>query len=129
MQAKRSTAKNVNDYISQFPKETKKVLQEVRAIIKKTAPKAEEGISYAIPYYKYNGMLVSFAGYAKHIGFYPGAAAIKEFKKDIARYKSAVGSVQFPLSEPMPVKLITRFVKFRMKINAERLKLKKKLKY
>ena len=115
---------NVADYIASFPKPTQKLLQEVRAIIRKTAPEAEEGISYQMPAYKYYGMLVYFAGYKNHLGFYPGAGGIAAFKKEIARYKNAKGSVQFPLDEPMPLELISKIVKFRVKQNEEKAKTK-----
>ncbi len=89
-------------------------------------PDAEEVISYAMPGYKLNGMLVFFAGYARHIGFYPGAGGITEFKTELAGYKSAKGSVQFPLDQPLPLKLVEQIVKFRVKQNLERAKLKEK---
>lgn len=111
---------DVDDYISSFPSEVQEILELMRATIKQAAPMAEEVISYAIPGYRLNGGLVSFAGYDKHIGFYPGAGGIAEFKTELSRYKSAKGSVQFPLGEPLPVKLIARIVKFRAKQNNEK---------
>ncbi len=109
-----------DEYISTFPKSTQKLLNEIRETIKKAAPEAEEHISYQMPAYKLKGMLVYFAGYAKHIGFYPGASGIANFKEKIAGYKNAKGSVQFPLDKPLPVKLITEIVKFRVKENLEK---------
>ena len=81
-----------------------------------------------MPAYKYHGMLVYFAGYKKHIGFYPGAAVVENFKTEISVYKWAKGSVQFPLDKPIPVRLVTKIVKFRMKQNLEKIasKIKKK---
>ena len=111
---------NVDEYISGFPPETQAVLQKVRAAIKKAAPKAEEIISYNMPAYKQNGMLVFFAGYKTHIGFYPTAAGIAAFKKEISDYKNAKGSVQFPLDKPMPLKLVADIVKFKIKDNEMR---------
>lgn len=109
-------------YIATFPKSTQALLQQVRAIIQKAAPKAEEVISYGMPAYKQEGMLVYFAGYAHHIGFYPTASGIKAFEKEIAKYKHSKGAVQFPLDEPLPAALITRIVKFKLKENLNKAK-------
>ena len=117
--------KTVDEYFSMFPASTKKILQEVRRTIKRAAPGAEEVISYNIPAFKYHGMLVSYAGYKKHIGFYPGAAGIKAFQKEIAQYKNSKGAVQFPVDQPVPVDLITKVVKFRIQQNLEKEKAKK----
>jgi uncharacterized protein YdhG (YjbR/CyaY superfamily) len=117
--------KDVDDYISGFPKETQKLLKQVRAAIKEVAPKAEEVISYSMPGYKLNGMLVWFAGHTNHIGFYPMGSGITNFKKELSVYKSAKGSVQFPLDEPLPIALIKKVVKFRLAENLQKAKTKK----
>lgn len=109
--------KDIDDYIERFPPETQKLLRQMRAVIRKTAPTAEEAISYAIPAFKLNGMLVWFAAYARHIGFYPRGSGIEAFKSELTGYRSAKGSVQFPLDHPLPVDLITRIVKFRVEEN------------
>jgi len=114
------TPVNTDAYISGFPKETQKLLKLMRATIKKAAPMASEKISYGIPTFTLNGNLVHFAAYEKHIGFYPGAKAITVFKKEISAYKWAKGSVQFPLDEPLPLKLITKIVKFRVQENLKK---------
>jgi uncharacterized protein YdhG (YjbR/CyaY superfamily) len=116
---------NVEQYIAFFPEQTQKLLQHVRATIQKAAPGAEEVISYGMPAYKENGMLVYFAGYKNHIGFYPTGVGIDAFKKEIAGFKNSKGAVQFPLDEPMPVALITKMVKFMVRFNKEKQKLKK----
>ncbi|HWN44251.1 MAG TPA: DUF1801 domain-containing protein [Thermoanaerobaculia bacterium] len=103
--------------MAEFPPETRKVLEELRALIKASAPGATEKISYAIPTFHLNGNLVHFAGYEKHIGFYPGTSGIQAFKEDLKPYKSAKGSVQFPLDQPLPTNLIRRIVEFRVKEN------------
>jgi len=123
-----SKANNVDSYIAGFPEATQYLLDELRATIKKAAPDAEEVISYSMPAFKYHGMLVFFAGYKNHIGFYPGAGGIEAFKKEISVYKNAKGSVQFPLDKKLPLQLVTRIVKFRVKQNLEKaaLKIKKK---
>ena len=120
--------KNIDEYISGFPVETQRKLDQVRATIRKAAPKAEEVISYAMPAYKCNGMLVFFAGYKNHIGFYATPTGHSAFKKELSVYKQGKGSVQFPLDKAMPLKLITKIVKFRVKENLERIKLKRKIK-
>ena len=94
----------------------------MRTAIKKAAPKAEEGIGYKMPAYKLNGVLVYFAGYAKHIGFYATPTGHEQFKKELSVYKEGKGSVQFPLNEPLPISLITKIVKFRVKENLTKMK-------
>ena len=116
---------DTNQYIPTFPKETQQLLQQVRTTIKKAAPKAEEVISYGMPGFKLNGMLVWFAGYKNHIGFYPKPSAIEAFKKELSVYKYAKGSIQFPLDKPLPVALITKMVKFRVAENRQKAELKK----
>lgn len=105
---------SVDEYISWFPASTQILLQQMRATINKAAPNAEEVISYAMPAYKQNGILVYFAGYEKHIGFYPTGRGIEEFKSELSGYKSGKGSVQFPIDDPLPLKLIATIVKFRV---------------
>lgn len=115
----RSTAASIDAYIAEFPQETQKVLQQVRALIKATAPGATETMSYAIPTFDLKGgHLVHFAGYDKHIGFYPGASGIAAFKDELRAYNNAKGSVQFPLGEPIPADLVRRMVEFRVAENA-----------
>ncbi len=117
--------KNVEQYIATFPEATQLMLQELRACIKKNAPDAEEVISYQMPAYKLHGMLVYFAGYKNHIGFYPGASPIISFQKELQSHKNAKGSVQFPLDKKLPLTLIARMVKFKLKENMEKHKSKK----
>lgn len=97
----------------------------MRTLIKKAAPKAEELISYKMPAYKYYGVLVYFAGYKNHCGFYAAPTGHATFKKELKVYKTGKGSVQFPHDQPLPTALITKIVKFRVKENAEKAKLKK----
>ena len=108
-------AENIDDYIAEFPKSTQKILQEIRATIRKAAPKAEEAIKYAIPTFVLNGNLVHFAAFKNHIGFYPAPSGIDSFKEELSKYKNSKGAVQFPLDKPLPVALITKIVKFRVK--------------
>jgi uncharacterized protein YdhG (YjbR/CyaY superfamily) len=119
---------DIDTYIAGFPKDTQNLLQQLRETIMKTAPDAEDLISYQMPAYKFNGVLVYFAGYKNHIGFYPGAAGIETFKKEVSVFKNAKGSVQFPLDKPLPIKLITKIVAFRVKENLAKAKIKAKKK-
>ena len=118
--------KTVDEYIASFPTQIQERLNQVRMAIKKAAPKAEEVISYSMPAYKLNGVLVWFAAHTNHIGFYPRASGIETFKKELSNYKTAKGSVQFPLTQPMPIALISKIVKFRTTENALRVKTKNK---
>ena len=111
----RSTAPAIDEYITEFPPETQKALRQARALIAAAAPDATETISYAIPTFDLNGHhLVHFAGYERHLGFYPTPSGIAAFQDELKPYKSAKGSVQFPLSEPLPADLIRRIVAFRV---------------
>lgn len=112
--------KDINSHIADFPAGTQKLLKQLRATIKKAAPKATEAISYGIPTFKLNGNLIHFSGYAKHIGFYPGASGIASFKKELTKYKTSKGTVQFPLDKALPLSLITKIVKFRVKQNTQK---------
>lgn len=111
---------DIDAYIATFPTATQIILQQVRATIKQAAPDAEEAISYAVPAFKLHGNLVYFAGYANHIGFYATPTGNDEFAEDLSKYKTGKGSIQFPINEPMPLDLITRIVKFRVKENLEK---------
>jgi uncharacterized protein YdhG (YjbR/CyaY superfamily) len=110
--------RTINEYIKTFPKDIQKILETLRQTIKKAAPDADEAISYQIPTFKLNGNLVHFAAFKNHIGFYPGSKAIKDFQKDLTKYKSSKGAVQFPIDKPMPLSLIQKIVKHRVKENS-----------
>src|SRR3989344_1916914 len=111
---------SIDQHIAEFPKETQQLLELLRMTIRKAAPKAEEVISYNMPAFKYNGMLVWFAGYKNHIGFYPSSTPIVVFKDQLKKYKTSKGAIQFPLDKPLPLALITKIVKFRIKQNLEK---------
>ena len=115
-----ASSTNIDEYVAGFPAATQKLLEQIRAAIKKAAPAAEEAMKYGIPTFTLNGNLVHFAGYKAHIGFYPAPDGIKAFEKELSVYKSSKGAVQFPLDKPMPVALITKIVKFRVKQNLEK---------
>lgn len=117
---------NVDEYIAGFPSKTRSLLKEMRKLIKDTAPAAEEVISYNMPAFKQNGMLVYYAGNKAHIGFYPTASPIQVFKDELATYKTSKGAIQFPIEEGIPAALVKKIVRFRVKENAEKQKLKQK---
>lgn len=111
----RSNAGSIDEYIAEFPSDTQVVLEQMRSLIKQSAPHAEETISYAIPTFDLNGRhLVHFAGYAKHIGLYPTPSGLVAFEDELKPYRSGKGSAQFPLGEPLPADLIRRIVEFRV---------------
>jgi len=100
--------KTVDEYLDDFSGETKKKLVMIRETIQKMVPEATEKISYGIPTFYLNGNLVHYAGFKNHIGFFPGAAPLREFEKDLTDYKTSKGTVQFPLSQPLPLELIKK---------------------
>lgn len=116
----------IDEYIKTFPKDIQKILESVRQAIKNTAPEADETINYQIPTFKLNGNLVHFAAFKNHIGFYPGSKAIEIFQKELVKYKSSKGAIQFPIDKPMPLRLITKVVDYRVKINSTKNSKKKK---
>ncbi|MEQ8474837.1 DUF1801 domain-containing protein [Fulvivirga sp.] len=117
--------KDFDDYITDFPEGTREKLILLRKAILDAAPVAEEVISYGMPAFKQNGMLVYFAGYEKYIGFYPTPSAILNFKSQLKNFKTAKGTVHFPLNEPLPFDLIKDMVKFRVEENLAKTKVKK----
>lgn len=115
----------IDEYILQFPAEVQVILQELRQVIKETAPEAQEIISYQMPTFYLKGNLVHFAAYKKHIGFYPTPTGIEAFKDELSIYKGAKGSVQFPVDRPIPFNLIRKIVKFRVDENLKKAEEKK----
>lgn len=111
---KRPTAKDFDEYAAVFPKDAQQLLRSVRQTIRKAAPKATETISYGMPAFRFDRLLVWFAARKSHIGFYAGAAAIAAFSKELSGYKSTKGAVQFPYDEPLPLTLVARIVKYRL---------------
>jgi len=117
MKANIKAPANIDEYIKGWPKDIQAKLQAMRETIQKAAPEAEEAISYAMPTFKLNGNLVHFAAYQNHVGFYPVPSGMKEFEKELSVYKSGKGSAQFPHDQPLPLALVTKIVKFRVKEN------------
>lgn len=118
-------ADNIDEYIAAFPGPIQKLLKAMRKAIKQAAPNAVEAIKYAIPTFVFHGNLVHFAAYKNHIGFYPGPSGIEEFEKETLPYQTGKGTLQFPIDKPLPVTLIGKIVKFRVKQNLEKEALKK----
>ena len=116
---------SVDEYIKSFPKESRLLLEKVRQTVRKAAPQAVEVISYSMPAYKLDGILVWFAAHTEHIGFYPGASGIAAFRNELAGYKGAKGSVQFPFDEPLPLELISKIVLFKVAENLQKARSKK----
>lgn len=110
-----SKPKNIDDYIAGFPKDIQTILKQIRETIRKTAPLAEETISYNMPAFKMKKVLVYFAAYKNHLGFYALPSGNKAFQKELSKYKTGKGSIQFPLNKKIPFDLIKKIVKFRLK--------------
>lgn len=122
-----NTPNTTDEYIAAFPEDIQLILNQVRATIRQAAPDAEESIGYGMPAYKLKGKpLVYFAGYKSHIGFYATPTGHEAFANELSKYKQGKGSVQFPIDQPMPLKLIAQIVEFRVIENLEMVKTKKK---
>jgi len=124
----KSTGSDIDGYIALFPDEVQKVLKKVREVIRRAAPAAEEVISYRMPAFKQQGILVYYAGWTQHIGMYPPISGDKALEKALARYTGPKGNLQFPLDEPIPYDLIERIVKLRVKQNALKAEARRKKK-
>ena len=120
-----------DEYIGTFPKEVQETLEKLRQTIKKAAPEAVEAISYQMPTFKFHGNLVYFAAFKNHIGFFPTSTGIEAFKKELSSYETAKGTVRFPIDRPLPLSLISRIVKYRVKENLgrEMKRIKKETRY
>ncbi|WP_431293782.1 iron chaperone [Pedobacter sp. P26] len=118
----RPKPENIDQYIATFPVETQKLLQKVRETIHKAVPAAKEVIRYGMPAFKQHAVLVYFAGYDKHIGFYPTGSGIETFNNEFVDYKWSKGAVQFPLDKPLPLDLIIRITKFKAERDFEKAK-------
>jgi len=112
----------IDHYISGFPEQSRVLLEQLRETIKLAAPEAIEVISYGMPAFKQNGILVYFAAYKNHIGFYPTASGIEAFKPELSSYQWSKGTIQFPLDKPLPVELITQIVRHRIYQRMQKLK-------
>jgi uncharacterized protein YdhG (YjbR/CyaY superfamily) len=109
--------KTIDEYIAAFPDNVQEKLNEMRLTIRRAAPEATEKISYRMPSYTFNGMLLYFAAHTKHLGFYPFTSAIKAFSVELTPYRTSKGGIQFPYNSPLPLNLIKRIIEFRVKEN------------
>jgi uncharacterized protein YdhG (YjbR/CyaY superfamily) len=114
MNSSKPAFSTIEDYISSFPPPTRNLLKELRKAINSAAPDAEERISYQMPSFSQNGILVYFAAFKNHIGFYPTATGVYAFRKELSVYKGGKGSIQFPIDKPLPLALVRRIVKFKV---------------
>lgn len=119
---------SVDQYIQFHPGNIRKRLEKIRSLVKKAAPGAEEKLSYGMPAYTYNGMLLYFAAHTKHIGLYPFTTSVEAFSEELTDYKTAKGSIQFPNDKPLPVKLISQIIAFRVAESKMKAELKASIK-
>ena len=112
--------KTVTEYINAAPKEARSKLREMRACVRKAAPGATEALKWGMPAYSYRRMLVAFAAHKHHIGFYPTPSAVKAFAKDLSKFATAKGSIQFPLEKPLPAALIGKITAYRVREAVEK---------
>jgi len=124
MKGKQVGFHSIDEYISSFPVEIQKILEELRATIKAAAPDAEEKISYQMPAFALKGVIVYFAAWKNHIGFYPTSSGTQAFKRELSIYESAKGSIKFPIDRPLPLDLISKIVQFRVAENLRKAELK-----
>lgn len=111
---------SVDEYIADQPQAVQPKLEELRRIVKTQAPQATEKISYGMPYYGLNGRLLYFAAQKEHIGLYAMPSAITSFKKELDSYETSTGTIRFPLDKPLPLPLIRKIVRFRVKENLQK---------
>jgi uncharacterized protein YdhG (YjbR/CyaY superfamily) len=115
MKSGRTRPTTITEYINAAPKDARKPLRDMRACIRKAAPGATESLKWGMPAFSYHRILVTFAAHRHHIGFYPTPSAVKAFSKELAKYPTARGSIQFPLGKPLPLPLIRRITAFRVR--------------
>ena len=115
MPAKKAKPATVAEYIDAAPKEAQNKLREMLTCIREAAPGATEGLKWGMPAFSYKRILVTFAAYKHHIGFYPTPSAVKAFAKDLSKFKTADASVQFPLADPLPLDVVRRITEFRVR--------------
>ncbi|HMA06097.1 MAG TPA: DUF1801 domain-containing protein [Methanomicrobiales archaeon] len=120
MDIKKKPVDTIDEYIAQFPREIQERLQKLRKTIREEAPDAEETISYRIPTFRLNGNLVHFAAFKDHVSFFPTSSGVGAFRQELSGYKISKGTIQFPLDEPMPLDLVRKIVRFRVRDNLEK---------
>ena len=120
MNAKKSRPETVEEFIKSAPKQAQSKLRQMRAAIRSCAAGAVEGLKYGLPAFSYKRILVVYAAHSEHIGFYPTPSAVSAFKKELSKYKTAKGSIQFPLDRPLPLPLIRKITEFRVRESLEK---------
>jgi uncharacterized protein YdhG (YjbR/CyaY superfamily) len=124
--ADRSAHGTIDEYIVASPPAVQSILKKIRLTVRKAAPQAEEKLSYRMPAFFQNGVLIYFAAFRNHIGVYPPVRGDEALNKKLAPYQGEKGNLKFPLDEPIPYDLITRIVKLRVKENGEKARSRKK---
>jgi uncharacterized protein YdhG (YjbR/CyaY superfamily) len=119
MTLKKAPPKSITDYINAAPKEAQKKLREMRACIRTSAPGAKESLKWGMPAFSYRRILVTFAAFKHHIGFYPTPSAVRAFANDLSKFATAKASIQFPLEKPLPLPLIRKITAFRVRESIE----------
>jgi len=119
MNSRKTPPKTVTEYINAAPKEAQKKLREMRACIRAAAPGATESLKWGMPAFSYQRILVTFAVFKHHIGFYPTPSAVKAFANDLSKFATARGSIRFPLEKPLPLALIRKITAFRVRESIE----------
>lgn len=117
MKGKTKVPRNVDEYLAALPEDARTTLEKVRKAIKAAAPKATEGISYQMPMYKQNGMVIGFAAFKNHCSIFPGPGAIEKHKGELKNYVTSRGTVRFPIGKPLPAALVKAIVKERVAEN------------
>ncbi len=120
MKSDQETPKTIDEYIAGFPPEIQELLEKIRKTIREAAPDADEAIKYQLPTFVLKGNLIHFGAFKNHIGFYPTSTGTKKFEEELSAYEGSKGAVRFPLGKPIPLSLISKIVKFRVKENLER---------
>jgi uncharacterized protein YdhG (YjbR/CyaY superfamily) len=119
MPTRKTRPETIDEYIAAAAKEVQTKLREMRECIRAAAPEATEGLKWGMPAFFYRRILVTFAAYKNHIGFYPTPSAVKSFAKDLSKFKTADASIQFPLDKPLPLALIRKITEFRVRESLE----------
>ena len=119
MASKKGLPTSITEYTNAAPKEAQRKLREMRTCIRKSAPGAKESLKWGMPAFSYQRILVTFAAFKNHIGFYPTPSAVKAFAKDLSKFATAEGSIRFPLEKPLPLPLIRKITAFRVRESIE----------
>jgi uncharacterized protein YdhG (YjbR/CyaY superfamily) len=120
MTPEKARPKSIAEYINAAPKDARKKLREMRTCVRAAAPGAKESLKWGMPAFSYRRILVTFAAFKHHIGFYPTSSAVSAFAHDLSKFATAKGSIQFPLENPLPLSLIRKITAFRVRESIEK---------